>query len=322
MHRDEELIAVFDWERQVFQNEDPERRTVIGDLEDGRVVKGRARRGALQCGLTYRFLGHWVEHPKYGRQFHFSSATLATPIGERATVKYLQRGPGIGSARAQRIWNLFREGSLDVVRTDPVRIAAEIEGMTLEKAEAAAEHFRAHQRLEKVTIEVQDLIGSRGFPRSLPDKVIRQWGEDAPRIIRDNPYQLMRFTGAGFARADALYLELGHDPAAVQRQGYCLWHALASDGNGHTWHCWEDGRRALCRSIAGDQVRMDAALDWATTHELLTERIEQQSNRHWLAEAPKAWAETRIARHVTQAQRETFVTPPRWPELGKSNGTS
>jgi len=88
MHRTEELTGVFDWEKHVFQPDDPEQRTLIGTLENGTVVKGRAARGALECGLAYRFLGHWTTHPKFGRQFHFSSFAPAMPAGERATVKY------------------------------------------------------------------------------------------------------------------------------------------------------------------------------------------------------------------------------------------
>ena len=318
MHRHEELTGVFDWERNVFQDADPEQRTIIGTLESGQVVKGRARRGALECGLTYRFLGNWTTHPTWGKQFLFSSFTPAMPAGERATVRYLAKGPSIGRARAQRIWNLYGEQALEVVRTDPDRVASDVDGLTAERAESAAEYFRAHVRLEKVTIEVNDLLGNRGFPRTLPDKVIREWGEDAPRVIRETPYRLMAFSGVGFGRADALYMELGHDPAAIERQGYSIHHALTRDGDGHTWYPLRFASLALRRTVSNGAARLDAALAWAREHGLLAPPaagLGGSSAMEHVAEAEKANAETRLAEYVGRMEREGMVQRPRWPEL-------
>jgi len=314
MHRTEELTGVFDWEQHVFQAEDPEQRTIIGTLENGAVVKGRAPRGSLECGLTYRFLGRWTEHPKFGRQFHFTSFAPAMPAGERATVRYLAKGPGIGRARAQRIWDLFGERSLETVRTGPERIAAEIDGLTPERASVAAAYFREHQRLEKLTIEVGGLLEGRGFPRSLPDKVIREWGAGAPEVLRQQPYRLMQFTGAGFSRCDQLYLDMGLDPAAIERQAYCVWHALAADGDGHTWYPGRLAERTLRRSIAVDQVRATEALAWAAEHDLLAPTSDPAWG-NWIAEAPKAAAELRLAEYVYLAEREAIARAPEWPEL-------
>lgn len=313
MNRHEELTGVFDWEKHVFQDSDPEARTIIGTLADDTVVKGRARRGALECGLTYRFLGHWTTHPRFGKQFAFSSFSPAMPAGERATVKYLTKGPGIGSARAQRIWNLFRERSLEVVRTEPERIAAEIEGMTPERAEAAAEYFRAHERLEKLTIEVNDLLSGKGFPRSLPDRVIREWGEDAPRIIREQVWPLMRFTGVGFLRTDALYLELGHDPAAIERQAYAVWHAMATDGNGHTWFPVTLAALVLNQTISNGRADADRAIAHGVDHGVLVHANRRGGG--WLAEPGKADAESRLAECIHHTERESAAESRRWPAV-------
>ena len=323
MHRHEELVGIFDWERNVFQDNDPEARTIIGTLESGQVVKGRARRGALEYGLTYRFLGNWTTHPTWGRQFLFSSFTPAMPAGERATVRYLEkmgRGFGVGRRRAQQAWNLFGEQVCEIVRTDPGRVAAEIPGVTEEMAIALAAQLKAHVRLEKVTIEVNDLIGQRGFPRTLPDKVIREWGEDAPRVIRETPYRLMAFSGVGFGRADALYMELGHDPAAIERQGYSIHHALTRDGEGHTWYPLRFASLALRRTISNGAARLDAALAWAREHELLaTPAAGLRVSSEYVAEADKANAETRLAEYVGRMEREGVVQMPQWPELGSED---
>lgn len=316
MKRTEEIVRCFDWEKLAFQDDDPDARTIIGTLEDGTTIKGLARRGALECGLTYRFIGHWTHHPRYGKQFHFTSFAPAMPAGERATVKYLSKGPSIGRARAQRIWDLWGERSLEVVRGEPDRVAAEIDGLTPERAESAAEYFRQHERLEKLTIEVNGLLDGRGFPRTLPDKAMREWGAEAPRIIREQPYRLMQFTGAGFARCDKLYLDMGLDPAAIERQGYCVWHALATNGDGHTWYPRKLAGLTLRQSVAGGRARPDEALHWAAEHDLLAPASDPSWGQ-WIAESQKAAAEMRLAHYVHIAERETFCGPPLWPELGR-----
>ncbi len=313
MYRHEELIGVFDWEKNVFQADDPEARTIIGTLEDGTVIKGLAHRGSLECGLTYRFLGRWITHPRWGRQFHFTSFTVSSPAGERATVRYLQKAPGIGSARAQRIWSLYREKALETIRTDPARVAAEVEGMTLERAEGAAVHFRQHERTEKLTLETEGLLAGRSFPRSLPAKVIREWGEDAPRMIREDPYCLMRFHGVGFLRADALYLDLGHNPAAIKRQAYFLQHAITANGEGHTWHRARDLEKQLNRVFDRNQAKFEEALAWATGERLLI--VDDRPPDRWIGETAKVAAEISVSECVYAAEREAMVSPPRWPEV-------
>lgn len=311
MPRNEELTGVYQWDRRVFQPDDPEQRTVIGEMADGTTIKGRAMAGALEHGLTYRFLGHWSE-TRWGRQFHFNSFALARPAGEQATVLYLAKGPHIGRARAQRIWNLFGERSLEVVRTEPERIAKEIDGITPDRACEAAEYFRRFERLERVTIEVNDLLANKGFPRALADNVIREWGEEAPRNIREETWPLMRFRGVGFLRCDALYLELGRDPAAVDRQAYCLWHSMASDSEGHTWfpagHC----AKALTRSIRVGSADMAAAVRVAIAGGLAERRTDYRGAT-WLAESKKAAAEQRLAECVRRAEVESAAAMPRWP---------
>ena len=65
----EELLGEMDYEKNVFgQDED---RTIVGVLADSSQVKGKAREGELETGLTYLFRGFWTEHPRYGKQFQF-----------------------------------------------------------------------------------------------------------------------------------------------------------------------------------------------------------------------------------------------------------
>jgi len=316
MPRNEELIAVFTREEWVFQDDDPERRTIIARLDNGQTIKGRAPAGHLEPGLTYRFLGHWSTHPRHGRQFLFNSFTLSLPHGEQATIKYLARmgqGHGLGKARARAIWDAYREDACEVIRTDPARVAADIKGIDLEAAENLQQQFERNAALESVTIELGNLLSNRGFGQRIAALAIKEWGEKATDTIMQNPYVLMRFGGAGFMRCDALYLELGLDPAALHRQGYCLAHAMQSDSEGHTWYPVEFCAAYLRRSVAGAKLLLDEAIEWAIEHDLIAQRT--YNGKRYLAPLAAVVAERRVAEYIHQAQAESECTPLRWPDL-------
>jgi hypothetical protein len=43
MAKSVEINGEFEWETHVFQDDDPEQRTIIGRLRDGTTIKGKAR---------------------------------------------------------------------------------------------------------------------------------------------------------------------------------------------------------------------------------------------------------------------------------------
>ncbi|MEN6507133.1 MAG: helix-hairpin-helix domain-containing protein [Planctomycetaceae bacterium] len=320
--RCEELIAEFGYERNVFGREDD--RSIIGVLDDGggedsntsgTVVKGKAREGELESGLTYRFYGYWTTHPKYGRQFAFQSFILAQPSGKQGTIAYLTRGPGIGPKRAAKLWDLYGSSALEVIRTDPARAAAECHGLTETKAREAAAYFQSHIAAEKTTQDLLELLSGMGTPRKLVDRLIERFGVKAAEKVKENPYSLIRFHGVGFGRSDRLYLQLGKDPAAPERLGWCAWHSLYSDRQGHTWLPVTVPERAIRDGVAGvqvDGVMMAGGLAWAIKagHVAVRDEVVEGGGcrvvRRWMADGAKAAAETRLANCVWRAMVEDF----------------
>jgi exodeoxyribonuclease V alpha subunit len=301
-HKAIELTGEFDFERHVFGRGDA--RTIIGTLEDGTVVKGRAIEGRLETGMPYRFYGYWTEHPKYGKQFAFQSFTLVAPSGERGTIQYLQRGPGIGRKRAIAIWAAFGEEALEVVRTQPRRVAEAV-GLPEGKAIEAAAYFVSLAGLEKVTIELADLLGNRGFPRALAEQLLGEFGNDAPNVVKFNPYILMRFRGVGFLRADQLYLELGHPADAITRQAYCIHYAITSDQEGHTWHPATVAADAIRENVDGAAIDPEAAIAHGIAEGLIVESTKFGGpGCRWIADAVKAGQEAKLAALLVAAMLE------------------
>ena len=289
----EELTGEMDFEKAVFGQDDD--RTVIGLLIDKTTVKGKAREYELETGLTYRFYGYWTEHPRYGKQFAFQSFVLAQPSGQRGTVAYLQRGPGIGRKRAEAIWELYGPAALDAIRTKPEEVAARVKGLTPQMAREAAVYFRAHVAVEATTRDLLELLTGLGTPRKLVEKLIEKWGAKAAELIRENPYRLMVFKSVGFMRADRLYLQLGGRPDAPERLGWCIQNALHKDREGHTWRPVEFGAAACINGWHG--------VLWAEKeHHIIIKK--DAAGRQWIAESERAAAELRLANQVHRAMVE------------------
>lgn len=296
----EELTGIFDYERNVFGQDDD--RTVIAKLDDGTVVKGKAREGELECGLTYLFRGFWTTHERWGPQFQFYSFGVAQPAGQRGTVAYLSRGPGIGRKRAVLLWEIYGEQALDAIRNSPEEVAAKVKGLTTERAREAAAYFQAHKDREIVTRDLEELLSGGHFPKRLIDKLIEKWGAKAAELIRENPYRLVLFSGVGYARADQLYLQLGGDPATAERAGWCCWSALHKDSSGSTWQPVEFAKAAIRKGVAVAGVEIDpkAGLEWAVEKRIIAVRRDE-AGRAWVAEGRRAREEGRLANHVHRA---------------------
>jgi len=314
MAKSEELTAEFEYERNVFGVDDS--RTIIGVLADKTVIKGRAREGELEAGLTYLFRGRWTTHPNYGRQFQFYSFGIAQPAGQRGTVAYLQRGSGIGRKRALVIWELYGADSLEVLRSHPEEVAAKVNGLTEQKAKEAAAYFQSHKDREVVTRDLEELLSGGGFPKKLIEKLIEKWGAKAAELVKANPFCLMIFSGVGYGKADKLYLSLGGEPTNPERLGWCAQHALASDREGNSWIRPSIAIKAMEKSVAGVTVDGAMGLKWGLDAKIIVQRIDERGNQ-WIAEAGRAAAEARLANQVHRAMVESLPAALPLPGAGE-----
>jgi hypothetical protein len=268
-------------------------------------------------GVTYRWYGYWSDYTnrrtgETERQFCFSTYVRATPHGRTGVVRYLERAPHVGRVIAGRLWDVFGEKCVEVLRTDPGQAAAKIDRLSLAGAEEAGKWLIEQQALENCTIELIDLLDGRGLPKSVAKQAVKQYGNLAAAIVRSNPYLLMRFRGCGFKRADALYLDLGKPPAKLKRQSLCAWHSIASNTSGDTWHYVGVVEQGLKGSIAGADVRLEDALRLAVRSGMLATTWTDgrdgvpawDGSICWLAEQKKARNELRIAEFLAEATGE------------------
>jgi hypothetical protein len=343
MSRTLELTARYETERCRFANADNV--TIIGsvrlangsrelaaeygvsDPHGSLAIKGEETGESLIPGTTYRFLGQFSNYTnrrtgQVEKQFHFRTFTQHVPADPEGMVRYLVecgKGNGIGPAKAKKLVESFGvEEVLEQCRRDPERIAM-IAKIDVEQAQRLSDKLRAQQATEAAKIELDQLLTGKGFPRSLPGRLLKEWGNQAAAIIVEDPYKLMQFKGVGFKLADKLYMELGKDPASIDRQALYLWYAMASDSNGHSWFPAEAAVRELRRSV-GPGADYRAAIirgrDYGQIDEshygaiasIRTDGVDgplrSDGDTLWLAEGKVAAQEQRLAELITRAITE------------------
>lgn len=286
---------------------DNERPVSILVLTDGKSIIVDAASDEFTRGQYYRFLGRW-EEGRRGPQFKASTFTRDTPHTRAAVVKYLgDVCDGVGKAIANKLWEKYGPDACKVLREQPERVASD--GiMSLESATAASSDLKRFQFLEKTRIDLFGLLNGRGFPGTLVDRAIAEWGVAAPDVIRRCPFRLLtkKLPGCGWKRCDKLHLDLGKSRTTLKRQALAGWNALREDRTGSTWMDAVTVVNAITAAVpfASEPVK---AVKLGIRGELFA--VRRNGEERWIAVAQHARAEQRIADAVARL----LSGPSRWP---------
>lgn len=293
----EQITGVY--ERTIFRARDSD--YIIGCLTDGRFVKGNAPDGTLVPDFTYLFHGRWRSNSR-GEQFAFEHFLLQAPHSKEGVVAYLVKfASGVGPVTAQQLWDTFGSDAVKVLRTQPEIAAQATRYLTVEKAKQAARELQEVAAVEDTRIELTNLFYGRGFPGALVEQCIDRWGAMAPERIRRDPFTLLvhELPGAGWARCDRLYADLGLPPGRLKRQMICLWHALREESSGHTWIAAEFVEDMMKRHIAGVKVTPARAAKMGVRAGWIRVR-KDDAGKVWIAEKEKADAEEYLAKRLIE----------------------
>ncbi len=230
--------------------------TAVGDL------------GQIAAGEHVRLVGRWAEHAVYGRRFQIASFTPTIPSTEQGIVRYLGSGliPGIGPALAARLVDRFGRDTLDVIATQSARLR-EVAGIGKQRAESIAQAVR--QR--RAEAEAMSFLHGLGLGPSAAREIMRKYGTDAPRVVRDDPYIIAeQIRGIGFRTADRIAAALGIEGDDLRRvQGGALHLIGRTVDEGHVFATREQLRAGLDQlDVPADAL--DAALSQLQARALVT----------------------------------------------------
>lgn len=277
--------------------------------EDYVRVRVTATADELEPGHEYRFFGQWRDND-YGRTFHASSFVPALPIGRDGIVRCLTAATGIGETLAARIYLAFGSESIHQLIDDPDSVAAAVPKLNVYVAREAGDYLRGQRGTIAAQAELLDLLGGKGFPRTIISAVIKKYGNRGPTLIRRNPFLLSQFSGAGFKRCDDLWLSLGLNPKRLKRQTLCLAYALNQSRGGDTWHTPDACKRILNETLSGATPQPVKAVRLGVRAGLFAVRRDED-RRLWITLARHAGDEESIAFAVQMSRQEE----PRWPDV-------
>jgi hypothetical protein len=295
-------------------------RAMVGDFADDgfldaddEVVTVKAydcEEGEFESGMPYTFYGKWEEYtrkankwhpkPKTDLQFHARKWRKVKPYDKTGVIKWLKQCPGIKEGIARRLWDAYGADAIARLKDAPEEVATEIGGgFTAERAKMAAAHLQQNDVMEATFVDLASLLDGRGFPHTLPKKLVRDYGADAAQVVKKNPWLLLRYKSTGVARVDKLFLDLGGNPAAIKRQAIILWYCILNANNGSTWITEAAANEMLKGRIAGCELKFQRAIELGIRGKLIATRWGDDLSR-WLAEGKRAEHETYIAERVAE----------------------
>ena len=161
----------------------------------------------VQPGERLRLEGVWTTHQQYGRQFKAERCEQLLPATAEGIRRYLGSGliRGVGPVTAERIVARFGADTLRVLEEEPERLR-EVEGVGPKRAAAIARAWEEQKAIRQVMLFLQ----SHGVTTGLAVKIYKTYGDDALRVVQEDPYRLARdIWGVGFKTADKIARDLG-----------------------------------------------------------------------------------------------------------------
>ncbi|MCL2029730.1 MAG: ATP-dependent RecD-like DNA helicase [Deltaproteobacteria bacterium] len=201
----------------------------------GRPVTAVGCMPAPVAGEFIEMTGQFVDNPQFGRQFQVSRVRLLPPNTESGLKKYLGSGliKGLGPVLAGRLVDHFGPKVLEIMDQTPERLI-EVPGLGASRRETIIDGWRRNQGLKRLL----EFLAEFGLGPTVGLRVIRRLGDEADRLIREDPYRLAyEIDGVGFATADKVARRLGLTEADPRRLAAGLLYALnqfADEGHVYT----------------------------------------------------------------------------------------
>ena len=258
----DEAMATVDGElaRITFRNPETGFTVARVALEGGGEATVVGELGGLPEGTPLRLRGTWVDDRKFGRQLKIAGYQLRSPETLVGIEKFLGSGliPGIGPALAKRMVARFGMDTLRVVETNPAQLT-EVPGIGAVLAGRITAAFAEHRHAQDVMV----FLRGHGVSAAFAGRIVRRYGADAIRVVRENPYRLaLEVWGIGFRTADAIAEKLGLARDAPARLAAGLIHVLGElVADGHT-HAPEDSALDRAAELLGvERAKLAAPLD-------------------------------------------------------------
>jgi len=220
-------------EKIIFRNEDNGYTVALISTDEGEViVVGSAT--IFGQNASYKFIGDFTYHSKYGEQFAFSELKEIVPETERGIVNYLSSAmiPHIGEKMAKRIVEKFKADTLDVIENNPEKLLS-VTGIGRKKFKDIKEALDKQYAMRKIFL----YFSNYNIASSIILKIYKEYGDESVNVVEKNPYDLIgSVRGLGFKKADEIAKNLGFDKNSKERKIAALKFTLMlANRDGHSY---------------------------------------------------------------------------------------
>ena len=184
----------------------------------------------IKAGTLVMLTGSFVTHSKFGRQFQILSCSETLPSTASGIENYLSSGliSGVGKKTAQRIVAEFGTQALELIRSEPERVAA-LAGVGKKRAELLHSALANQGEFEQT---LRFLVEHQISP-NLAAKIYQRYQGKTLEVLKKDPYALARdIRGIGFQTADTIAINLGvalDSPLRLQAGIYCALNNASDD---------------------------------------------------------------------------------------------
>lgn len=178
----------------------------------------------LSAGETVRLRGRHVRHHRHGPQFEVETWESIEPRTVAGIERFLASGlvPGVGKKMASTLVAHFGAETLDVICERP-HLLRQVRGVGKKKANGIYKAVSTRRN----EAEALSFLRAYGVGTALARRVLEQYGEEARRVIVEDPYRLAReVRGVGFRTADRIGRELGIDVDSPSRVEAAILHVM------------------------------------------------------------------------------------------------
>lgn len=196
---------------------------------------------AAQVGDRLEITGSWTQHPKYGRQFEAETGLVKMDESPDALIHLLAsdgRFKQLGPVRARKVVEaalaLSEDGDIASALKKYGAAIADRSGVSLDIVENAAEVWNA----KRGYFDALALLCGQGWSNAQAQTIVSVLGENAPSIVRADPYMLIgRIPRFGFRTVDVIAIKMGTkstDPARLSAGLAYVLDEMGGEGNTFT----------------------------------------------------------------------------------------
>lgn len=192
----------------------------------------KTKRGKVACKgailpdnehLLYALSGYYEKDKTYGYQFIVTSYKEHITDSKDSIMAYLSCGilKGIGPKRAEAIYHLFGENTMEVLEKYPERLLR-VKGITERKLKDIKESYEE----SKASREIVSYLLSFGISQKYGVRLYQQYKSFAMSKLTENPYILCMQKGLTFLDADRVAKALKFPLKSPLRFKYACFHVL------------------------------------------------------------------------------------------------